>query len=188
MGRPPWGAGPCSCFVALWGAKSSPLPPRPHGPSPPHPPASAEWTLTAGTSPRPRIHLPMGPEAEPGTPFPAALLCHPGHGPGAPSPPLPAQRPQPAQTDPSRSALCGQQRHCPLTRGASPEAGSTALSAGGRGSCSTHSGSPKLRLGPGAGSGRLSPFRGSSGCSPPRLQTLTPATALLMRSPQNLCF
>lgn len=59
-----------------------------------------------GPPPRPRIHLPAGPEAEPGTPSAAALLCYPGRGPGTPSAPLPAQRPQPC-TD-------GSFQECPL--------------------------------------------------------------------------
>ena len=187
--RPARGAGSCSCLVAVWGAKRSPLPPCPHGPSPPHPPASAEWTLTAGTSPA-ATHPPAhGPRGRTGHPLSCRSPVQPGPWSGgtlttSACPASSTLHKQILPGAPSADSSCT----LPLTRGASLEAGSTALSAGGRGSCSTQSGSPKLRLGPGAGSGRLSPFRGRSGYSPPQLQTLTPPTALLMRSPQNLCF
>lgn len=171
--RPARGAGSCSCLVAVWGAKRSPLPPCPHGPSPPHPPASAEWTLTAGTSPA-ATHPPAhGPRGRTGHPLSCRSPVQPGPWSGgtlttSACPASSTLHKQILPGAPSADSSCT----LPLTRGASLEAGSTALSAGGRGSCSTQSGSPKLRLGPGAGSGRLSPFRGRSGYSPPQLQTL----------------
>lgn len=78
-------------------AHTSPVQPRPQ---------PLQRTLTARTSPRPRDPPACGPRGGAGT-LCCRLLCYPGRGPGTPSAPLACPALSPAQTDPSRSALCG---------------------------------------------------------------------------------
>lgn len=144
--RRPAPAGACGALLPPRGPLGSQALPTDPLPIPSVPTSSSRLCRPdsqPGPPPRPRIHLPIDPEAESATPSPAP-------------PGLWSRGTLTTSACPASSALhrrilpeapsADSSGTLPLSGGASLEAGSTALSAGGQGSCGPHSARRWLRV------------------------------------------